>query len=163
MSIDSRSAKVAECDKKWGTLKGLTALEIEQFVKGNVHPANWWGEKQEKAARIVVKQIRIEAAAKKIGLNPEAEVLYACGVQRPPLIFNENSSHYANWKSVNSKSPQEIADAWIADLRRKGNRYLEAIASHIRCEDFDTGFFVTSFNEGTVHRADGNGGDKFDA
>lgn len=164
MSIESRNAKVAECDKKWGTLKGLSEQEIKEFVEGNIHPATWWGEKQEKAARIVARQIGIESAAKKIGLNPEAEVLYACGVQRPPLIFNENNlSHYANWKSVNSKPPQEIAEEWILELHKKGNKYLEAISSHIRCEDFTNRFFITAFNEGTVHRADGKGGDEFDS
>jgi hypothetical protein len=163
MSIESRKIKVLECNKKWNTLLGLSEQEINSFVESNIHPANYWGQIQEEAAKIVVGKIAIESAAKKINVNPEAEVLYACAVKRPSLIFDEsNPNHYANWQKVNSKSAEKIAEEWILELREKGNRYLEAISSHIRCEDWSDRFFITSFREGTVHRADGNGGDIFD-
>lgn len=162
MSVESRKTKVLECNKKWNTLLGLSEQEINCFIESNIHPANYWGKLQEQAAKIVVKKIGIESAAKKIEVNPEAEVLYACAVKRPSLIFNEsNPNHYINWRDINSKSPEKIAEEWVLELRKKGNRYLEAISSHIRCED-QSGFFITSFREGTVHRADGNGGDIFD-
>ena len=165
MSVESRKTKVLECNKKWNTLLGLSEQEINSFIESNIHPANYWGKLQEQAAKIVVKKIGIESAAKKIEVNPEAEVLYACAVKRPSLIFNESESdpnHYINWRDVNSKSAEQIAEEWIKELRKKGNRYLEAISSHIRCEDLSDHFFITSFSEGTVHRADGNGGDIFD-
>jgi hypothetical protein len=163
MSIELRQTQVIECDESWNTLVGLSDQEIKQFVESNIHPANWWGEKQEQAAKIAVNKMGIESAAFLIDINPEAEISYACAVKRPPLLFEDNRlAHYSNWRDVNSKSPEQIAEEWIKELRKKGNRYLEAISSHIRCEDLSDRFFITSFNVGTVHRADGSGGDKFD-
>jgi len=65
MSIESRQAKVADCNENWNTLVGLSDQEIKQFVEGGIHFPFSWGQKQEAAAKIVVEKIGIKSAAKK--------------------------------------------------------------------------------------------------
>jgi hypothetical protein len=143
----------------------LTLIDIEhraeELASSNLNIGGY-SQHQERAAEIVAGALGLAEAADNRSIDAVAEVLYLCAVTRPPATkwSDANLRHYENWHRQQTDS--DLAQTWINEIQGMANQKLEALSSHLRVDDVSREVFVTSFNQGSVHRHDGQHGDLLD-
>lgn len=159
MSVKSRKQIIEKTHEEYQTLADIED-RIQELAASNLNVGGY-SAYQRNAAKECSDFLGIQEACKARDIDPIEEILYLCGVTRPPALKDESRiAWYQGW--LQQQYNENLAIDWANKIKRMGNRKLEALSSYLR-EDHASGeIFVTKFNVGSTHKHDGNHGDLLD-